>query len=159
MSAFRCAVLLVSLSGAQMAARSFAIAGELAPQAQGRIAVAGLEEAQVRSFLEKLQAAVRSRDAAAVAELASYPLAVNTKGHRESVRSKAHLVRRFSSIFDSLVTQEILSQRLEDLFSNSNGVMIGSGSVWFSGVCDHDSPPGTCRGMRVLVVAINRSDR
>jgi hypothetical protein len=130
-----------------------------AADVEGRFAVAGLEESAVHAFLTELQAAVRAGNASKLADLVSYPLPVNTGGHADAIRTKAQFVKRYSDIIDSVTAKAILNQRFEDLFSNWQGVMIGSGNVWLSGICENESPRGTCKGQRVLIVAVNRSPK
>jgi hypothetical protein len=143
-------ILCVTIHGAP-------VSGYIEPLIQGNFEAAGLSEAQVRSFLEALQAAVRRGDAAAVSALVSFPLSVTRKSGQGWVRTKAQFVKKFSSIFDSALRKEILSLRSEELFGSSHGVETGSGSLVFSRVCDPDEIP-RCTRMRVMVVAIHLQD-
>jgi len=135
------------------------VLGDIQPMIWGNFEAAGLTEGQVCPFLESLQAAVRRRDAAAVSTFASFPLSVTRKTGSGWVRSKAEFVKQFPSIFDPDVRKEVLSQRCEELFASSHGVTTSAMSVWFMNVCDPNEPPGACKKMRILMVAVNLHGR
>ncbi len=63
--------------------------------------------------------------------------------------------RQFLAHFDELLPQTsldaITAQSFEGLFANAQGVMIGSGEVWFSGVCRARN----CNAPPVMIVALN----
>ena len=105
-----------------------------------------------RTFLQRLQAAIRSDQRNAIAGLIAYPLRVNSGGTARSYRNAAEVLRDFDQIFTPAVKAAILSQRFENLFGRDQGVMIGNGAVWF----DH-----SCRGRAcddpgpVRIIAIN----
>lgn len=124
--------------------------------ASDRFAAAGLEEPAVRQFLEALQAAVRRNDPSELANLIEFPLRVSSGAKSNYVRSKNQFLAEYPRIFDSAVKRQILAQRYEALFSNYQGVMIGDGVIWFSGVCDPDSPTGECKNQRIKIVTVNR---
>jgi hypothetical protein len=120
-----------------------------------RFAVAGITEAEARSMLEALQDALRSDDHEKVAGLVEYPLRVNSSGAHTLISDRGRLLSDFASIFTSEVRQKVLAQQFDELFVNWRGVMVGNGAVWFSGICDPDSPTGTCKNARVRIIAIN----
>src|SRR5262245_7510326 len=114
-----------------------------------RFAVAGLTEAEVRSFFTALQTAVRSRDDERLADLLEYPLRVNrAKGHR-LVGTRERFLSAPDAVFTERIRSRVLAQEFSALFVNSRGVMIGNGDVWFSGICDRRSPAGTCRDKKL----------
>lgn len=123
---------------------------------KGRFAVAGVEYEQVRSFLEALQAGIRTDDAAAVAALVEYPLRVNYGSKQTRWLNGEQVIQGFSDIFTPDIKQAVLNQRFEDLFANWRGVKIGNGELWLAGICDRGSPPNTCQNLRVRLHAINK---
>ena len=126
-----------------------------AEPAADRFAVAGITAAQARSMLEALQNGLRTDDRARIAELVEYPLRVNSSGTHKVISGRSEFLSNFSSVFTSEIRQQVLAQQFDQLFVNWQGVMLGNGAIWFSGVCDSDSPAGTCRNLRVRIIAIN----
>lgn len=116
-----------------------------------RFAIAGLEEAQVRTALAALQRALTAEDADAVAALVSFPLRVG--GRR--VRTPQEMARDYAAIWTPSLQRLVMAQRVEDLFVNVQGVMLGNGALWLGGVCASGSPAGTCRDPQVRVIAVN----
>lgn len=95
--------------------------------------VAGVDDpARVREFLAALKAAVAKDDAAAVARLASFPLDVAVGGRRESVSTDQRFVQIYSGVFTPCLKRLVETASMEELFANANGVMFGSGAIWFS---------------------------
>ena len=94
-----------------------------------------LGDAAYGTFLNGLQAAVRSNNRQAVIRLIAYPLRVNRDGTSKLYRDSAAVLRDFDRIFTPSVKQAILSERFEQLFGSDQGVMIGNGAIWFDHVC------------------------
>jgi len=127
-----------------------------AAAASGRLDNSGLSEPAVREFLATLQDAVKRNDAAAVAALVEYPVRINRRQGRSHIGNPRAFASRYYEIFDHRVRSIVLRQRFEDLFSNSRGIMLGAGEVWFSGICDATSAYGACDNPRIRIIAINR---
>lgn len=89
-----------------------------------------------RQFFEQLQKAVASDDKAIVAAMVDYPFQARINGKAVKLRDAAHFVADYDKIVTSKVKQAIASQTYATLFANWQGVMIGDGEVWFSGVGD-----------------------
>ena len=86
-------------------------------------------------FLEELQSAVRSGDHEAVVKLVRFPLRVNAKGKSRIYRDAQSVRVDYDLIFTRRVTDAILGQRADRLFSRDQGRMIGDGEVWFDRTC------------------------
>jgi len=127
-----------------------------AAASDGRLNNSGLSEPAVREFLVTLQDAVKRNDAAAVAALVEYPVRINARQGRSHIGNPRAFAFRYYEIFDHRVRNVVLKQRFEDLFSNSRGIMLGAGEVWFSGICDATSAYGACDNPRIRIIAINR---
>ncbi|MGH7786558.1 MAG: hypothetical protein ACRERC_06800 [Candidatus Binatia bacterium] len=126
-----------------------------AASAEDRFAVAGIAEAEARSMFKALQDAVRSDDHEKVAELVEYPLRIDGSPTHKFISDRSQLLSEFARVFTKQVRRQVLEERFDDLFVNWRGVMVGSGAIWFSGICDPESPGGTCRNARVRVIAVN----
>ncbi|HET7605661.1 MAG TPA: hypothetical protein VFK28_06285 [Sphingomicrobium sp.] len=101
---------------------------------------AGATDPAYRSFLSRLQAAVRSNDSHALIALIGFPLRVNAAGGARVYRDAQSVERDFDEIFTTKVRSAILRQRANRLFVRDQGAMIGSGEIWF----DHRCPNATC---------------
>ena len=86
-------------------------------------------------FLGRLKDNVSAKDWPAVADLVAYPIRVNIAGHRKLLRSREEFLNRVRLVMSAKVIDAIQHQRYDALFANGNGVMIGDGEVWFSGIC------------------------
>jgi hypothetical protein len=93
--------------------------------------IAGVKVVEVRTLLTKLKEAVGKNDRKAVCGLIQYPL----RSSGGMIHSVSSCEARYGTIFNDKVISAIAKQRFEDLFVNWQGVMIGNGEVWMSGVC------------------------
>jgi hypothetical protein len=100
---------------------------------------------EYRSFLSRLQQAVRSNDRSAIVGLVSFPLRVNYKSGARSYRDARAVERDFGRIFTPAVRRAVLAQAPDQLFSRDIGAMVGDGELWL----DHTSP-----GV-VKIIAVN----
>lgn len=99
-----------------------------------------------RQFFDRLQKAVGSDDKAVVAAMVDYPFQARINGKAVKLRDEAHFVADYDMIVTSKVKRAIASQTYATLFANWQGVMIGDGEVWFSGVGDAET---------IKIIAIN----
>ncbi len=140
-------VFLAAITGAAGAA-----AAEPAPASptEARLdALFGSHE-PYRTFLADLQRAVAARDRQQIVAMVSYPLRTNLAGHVVKLGPK-QLLAHFDELLPQKTLDAITSQSFDTLFANSQGVMIGSGEVWFAAVCaarDCSAPP-------IMITAIN----
>jgi hypothetical protein len=96
------------------------------------------------AFLRALKQAVAGADARAVAAMVSYP-------DRVTIRSQEEFLARYEEIVTPDVASAIEKQSYAGVFANADGVMIGDGEVWFSGVCGD----AACTQQRIRIIAIN----
>ena len=120
---------------------SIAVTGNCAPAdaapllrlQTNKYAVAGITDAAAAErFLRALQQAVAKNDRNKVAAFLDYPITVNGAGYRIALRRPADLLKRYDAVFNRKVKSALASQRAERLFVNDQGVMIGSGEIWFN---------------------------
>jgi hypothetical protein len=113
------------------------------------------EHERYLAFFQELKDAVIRDDRKKVAGLVNYPLNVSAGGRRTVVRSRAELLRRYREVFNENVIRAVKAQEPDTLFANWQGVMLGDGQVWFSGVCagkDRDTP---CADKTIKVITVN----
>jgi hypothetical protein len=139
--------MLWNLQGASVAA-----APSAAPAPQEHLATAGITHAEAAVFLRRLQLAVKTRDADAVASLTIFPLTVRGK---PGPANASELTQHSAEIFNEKVRAAVLGQTVDSLFANWRGLMIGNGDVWASALCDADSPPNGCKNPRIVIVSVN----
>ncbi|KAB2726469.1 hypothetical protein [Brucella anthropi] len=126
------------LIAASAALLSFSIPGSAAAQSaaetnQALDALFG-SHAPYQQFFEKLQKAIAASDKQGVASLVDYPFRARIGGRAVKITDAAHFLADYDKIITAKVKQAILKQTYPTLFANWQGVMIGDGEVWFSGV-------------------------
>lgn len=100
---------------------------------------------------DRLQQAMTDGDAAAVADLGSYPLTVRANGEVYDILEAQDLIDNFDSLVMPDTQALVAEQDIRDLMVNSDGVMVGAGEVWLSAVCDDNA----CNSARWRIIAIN----
>jgi hypothetical protein len=96
------------------------------------------DHARYRAFFDALKKAVADNDKAAVAAMVDYPFQARIGGKAKKIRDAAHFVADYDRIVTAKVKQALAAQSYETLFANWQGVMIGDGEIWFSGVGNGD---------------------
>jgi hypothetical protein len=135
-----------------LTALTFAFAVALLPIAG--IAQSGpdvLDDKQAAKFLGSLQEALRENDAKGVARLTAFPLSVTTPTASARIADGNSFLQSYKLIFTDSVRAAVLAQKPEGLVPTAKGVMVGSGEVWFGGVCVDTK----CSSTRVGVTAVN----
>lgn len=103
-----------------------------------------------RDVIARFQAGVKAHDARAVAALVSFPIEVAVGGKARSIRSGADFVAHYDAIMTDRIVAAVADEAYGDMFVNAQGVMLGDGEVWISGVCRDDA----CAQSDVRVVKI-----
>ncbi len=86
------------------------------------------------AFFDALKKAVAADDKAAVAAMVDYPFQTRINGKAVKLSDKAHFIADYDRIVTAKVKDAVARQTYATLFANWQGVMIGDGEVWFSGV-------------------------
>jgi hypothetical protein len=101
-----------------------------------RLKIAGLKEQDVKPFFEAIQKAVEQSDAIALSKMVKYPITLkNPKGKTVKVFTSKEFVASYPQFITSQWKKAVLRQKYKELFANWQGVMIGRGEIWFSGIC------------------------
>ncbi len=74
-----------------------------------------------------------------VVSLVNYPITVRIDGNEETYASEAELLDGYDDVFTDAILEAVANQEYGDLFVNSEGVMIGNGEVWITGICDDNA--------------------
>jgi hypothetical protein len=104
-----------------------------------------------RKFLHDLQRAVAAGDREQIAAMVSYPLNTHIAGRAVKLDNPRHFLAHFDVLLPQKSLDAITAQSFVGLFANSQGVMIGSGEVWFSAAC----AARDCNAAPVLITALN----
>lgn len=97
-------------------------------------------------FFANLQKAVAAGDKAAVAAMVDYPFQARIGGKAVKLTDAGHFVASYDKVVTAKVKEAVTKQSYATLFANWQGVMIGDGELWFSGVGDGD---------QIKIIAIN----
>lgn len=77
-----------------------------------------------------LQKYVKEGKKSETANLMVYPLRVNAKGKFIEIKTKKDFIAKYDKILTAKVKKALLAQKLDKVFVNSKGVMIGNGDLW-----------------------------
>jgi hypothetical protein len=105
-----------------------------------------------QAFLAELQKAVAAVDKPAVAGMVGYPLKTKMAGKPTTLHNAQEFTGRYDALMTAKVTAAIKGQAYAKLFANAQGVMIGDGEVWFSGICSDTA----CAKQTVKIIAVNQ---
>ena len=75
--------------------------------------------------------AVKRNDRKTVASLIAYPIKVTLSARTRSIRSSAELIANYDAIFSPGFRQAIAEAIPRNMFVRDQGIMLGSGQVWF----------------------------
>ncbi|MFS2179595.1 hypothetical protein ACCC98_27220 [Rhizobium pisi] len=101
--------------------------------------------------LRQLVRAMRSGDAEAIAGLVEYPLTVKANGETYDVENAEDFVENFDDLVTAETRRTVGRQQYQDLFVDSDGVMLANGAVWMGAVCEDDA----CKDSHWAIIAIN----
>ena len=100
-------------------------------------------------FVKSLQMALELDNRNWVSENVSYPLKVTTQSGEKIINNKEELLSDFEAVFNCEIKKAVKQQDLNNIFSNWQGLMLGSdGQVWITTVEDDG-------GERSWITAIN----
>ena len=96
------------------------------------------DHARYHAFFDTMKKSVAAGDKAAVAAMIEYPFQARIGGKSLKIRDAAHFIADYDQIITAKVKHALQTQTYETLFANWQGVMVGDGEIWFSGVGDAD---------------------
>lgn len=93
--------------------------------------VAGIDDpTEFTTYFAKLQKAVKDNKPAKVADLISYPMNLNKDNKNYVIYNKDEFLKKYDRIFTSLVREKLLAQKVDKVFVNYQGIMVGDGDLW-----------------------------
>ena len=122
------ALLLLAASGLPAFAASQADVNARIDQVLGN-------HARYETTIEAFQQSVIAGNREDVAAFVRFPIVVTIGGHKRSINSAKAFVAGYDEIMTPDIVAAVKSQKYEDLFVNSQGIMFGNGEVWIGGMC------------------------
>lgn len=92
------------------------------------------EHVSYEKFFGKLKQAVLADDKDSVASMVDYPFQARINGKALKIRDTKHFVDDYDKIITAKVKDAVAKQTYPTLFANWQGVSVGDGEIWFSGV-------------------------
>jgi len=90
---------------------------------------AGFSDARdFKIFLLRFKELIKKNEQKKIAALLQYPI--------KDIKAEEAFLSRYNSIITTELREVIMSQRLDRIFRNSQGAMIGDGQIWFGQVRD-----------------------
>jgi hypothetical protein len=127
------------------------LAGESAEDVDQRLDVLFGEHEPYRAFLRDLQRAVAANARQQVAAMISYPLRIRIRDQVVQLGDAQQFLAHYEELLTPKTLEAISRQSYQGLFANSRGVMVGTGEVWFSGICQDAG----CRVRAIRIIAFN----
>lgn len=103
------------------------------------------------AFFDKLKKAIAADDKKTVASMIDYPFKARINDKAVTIKDQKHFVEDYDKVITHKVKKAVSKQTYADLFANWQGVMIGDGEIWFSGICSDDA----CKQQTIRIIAIN----
>lgn len=105
---------------------------------KGKYEIAGIKNDKAfEKMVRQLKMLVEKDNKEKVAYYINYPLRVNSKAETIIINNIDEFIKSYDSIITDNVKKALLNQKIDNLFVNYQGVMVGNGQIWFG--VDHTS--------------------
>lgn len=104
------------------------------------------------TFFYEIKETVLNGDSHKLSIMNSYPLNVFTKKGEITVNNKDEFIKHYDTIVTPNIVNAVRDQSFENLLSNYQGIMIGDGQIWFSGICVGKIPSNECDNVEVKIL-------
>jgi len=111
------------------------------------------------NFYHALVESIIRGDSTAVAKMNLYPLRTISNSGTVFIQSQKEFLENYDTIIDGDILNAVTQQSFTDLFVNSNGMMIGLGEIWFSGICVGTEKFKECDVIEIKVMTYNRKTK
>ena len=100
-------------------------------------------EKAIQDYFEKIVDAVKHQKKKLLASMVSYPIKVLGTDNKTilTILTPQNFVANYDVIINKRVRFTVLCETFENLSSNSSGVMIGDGAIWFTETKAKDEDP------------------
>jgi hypothetical protein len=103
-----------------------------------------------RAVFDDLRAAIAANDKLRVANLIDYPIAVSIDGNKTVFKNSGEFVKGYDQFMTPDILGAIRSTSYASVMVSYEGMMLGNGQVWISGICKDDA----CEDVDVKVVTL-----
>lgn len=124
---------------------------ETAPKqetAQGgnKYSAAGIDDpAGFEKYFYEVQELIARDDREAVARNLNYPVDLNINNKTVTIKNVEEMLQQYDTVFTQDVKKAVAEQKVENLFVNANGIMVGNGQIWF----------GAAEGEKYFILSVN----
>ena len=112
---------------------------------------AGLDAIEAKHFFASLKKASADNDKKILGQIVRYPITFYDHAKLKKITNHIDFEKKYSSIFNEKVRGAIAKQKYEDLVVNGQGIMVGAGEVWISGIVVGKSPSK----INIKIITIN----
>lgn len=98
---------------------------------EGRYPLIEADAAAVENFAQKIKLDIMEDKKQDFADLIDYPINVSINNEKISIHSSEEFIQHYNDIITSDFKNKLTNSYTKYLFSNSMGVMLGDGEIWF----------------------------
>jgi hypothetical protein len=98
---------------------------------EGRYPLVDADAADVENFGKQIKLNIMEDKRQEFADLINYPINVTINNKKISINSSEEFIQRYNDIITSDFKNKLSNSYTKYLFSNSMGVMLGDGEIWF----------------------------
>ncbi|MBE5995541.1 MAG: hypothetical protein E7247_24495 [Paenibacillaceae bacterium] len=98
---------------------------------EGRYPLVNADAADVENFAKQIKLNIMEDKRQEFADLINYPINVTINNKKISINSSEEFIQRYNDIITSDFKNKLSNSYTKYLFSNSMGVMLGDGEIWF----------------------------
>ncbi|MBW7457186.1 hypothetical protein K0U00_24405, partial [Paenibacillus sepulcri] len=95
-------------------------------------AAAGIDDPEAfEAIFDQIKSAVAGGDKDKVADYVLFPMRLNTAKANTIIKNKEDFINKYDAILTAPVKKALANQKIDSLFVNDQGVMVGNGEMWF----------------------------
>ncbi|WP_349670680.1 hypothetical protein [Lacrimispora sp.] len=98
---------------------------------EGRYPLVDADASDVENFAKQIKLNIMEDKRQELADLINYPINVTINNKKTSINSSEELIQHYNEIITSDFKNKLSNSYTKYLFSNSMGVMLGNGEIWF----------------------------
>jgi hypothetical protein len=111
---------------------------------ESRYPLTNAKTRDIEEFASKIKLYVTENNKKGLSDLISYPIKVNINGSKQLVSNKEEFEQKYDDIMNVEFKEQIKNCYTKYLFSNSMGIMLGNGEIWFENLNNY--------GLRVYAI-------
>jgi hypothetical protein len=104
-----------------------------------------------QTFFQNMKSYFANNDSTQISNIIQYPIQIIINDKKSNISNKKEFIKNYSKYITNTIKKAVKDQEYDSLFANSEGLMIGNGQIWFTGICKDDK----CIKIEVKIIAIN----